>query len=130
MVVSSVPYVRVFPVQLLQWLELCNTPGTGKITPQPLYEFAADKVVNGRLILMGDSAHMASPRTAAGAHTGILDAAGLLEALSAHPNNIDDAIRAYGPGGLQRARDLYQRSKEVSKPLVYVPGDDDYKREL
>ena len=30
--------------QLLQWLELCNTPGKGKITPQPLYEFMADKV--------------------------------------------------------------------------------------
>ena len=30
--------------QLLQWLEMCNTPGKGKITPQPLYEFKADKV--------------------------------------------------------------------------------------
>ncbi len=75
------------PTQLLQWLEMCTSgAGKGKITPQPLYEFMADKVVNGRLILMGDAAHMASPRTAAGAHTGILDAAGLLEALSAHPN--------------------------------------------
>lgn len=90
------------------------------------------QVVNGRLILMGDAAHMASPRTAAGAHTGILDSAGFLEALSAHPSSLDDAIRAYGPGGAQRARDLYRRSKEVSRPLVYQPGVDDayYKTEL
>ena len=79
---------------------------------------------------MGDAAHMASPRTAAGAHTGILDAAGLLDALSAHPDSLDDAIRAYGPGGAQRARELYARSKEVSRPLVYVPGDDVYKSGL
>ena len=32
------------PSQVLQWLEMCNTPGKGKITPQPLYEFMADKV--------------------------------------------------------------------------------------
>ena len=32
------------PPQLLQWLEMCNTPGKGKITPQPLYEFKAEKV--------------------------------------------------------------------------------------
>ena len=38
----------------------------GKITPQPLYEFAARRVVNGRLVLIGDAAHMASPRTASG----------------------------------------------------------------
>ena len=80
---------------------------------------------------MGDAAHMASPRTAAGAHTGVLDAAGLLEAFSAHPDSLDDAIRAYGMGGVQRAKELYLRSKEVSRPLVYVPGEDDeYKCEL
>ena len=56
--------------------------------------------------------------------TGILDAAGLLDAFSKYPGkeNIDQAIRAYEPGGLQRARDLYLRSKEVSRPLVYRPG--------
>ena len=58
------------------------------------------------------------------AGVGILDAAGLLEAFSKYPgkDNIDHAIRAYEPGGLQRAKDLYLRSKEVSRPLVYRPG--------
>jgi 2-polyprenyl-6-methoxyphenol hydroxylase-like FAD-dependent oxidoreductase len=114
------PFVRrVFRrhTSVVRWLELAHAKG--KITPQPLYEFKADRVTNGRLIMIGDAAHMASPRTAAGAHTGVLDAAGILAAFSANPSTIDDAIAAYAPGGEQRARDLYARSKEVSRSLVY-----------
>lgn len=111
--------------QVVKWLELCATKG--KISPCPQYEFAADRVTAGRIILMGDAAHMASPRTAVGAHTGLLDVAGLLEAFRANPgvDNIDRAIAAYAPGGVQRARDLYERSREVSRSLVYNPTDDD-----
>lgn len=92
----------------------------GKITPNALYEFASSRVVAGRLVLIGDAAHMASPRTAVGgewrrryvritlaasksespllsrdpcaAHTAVLDALGLLEAFS-------DAARDGKPGG-------------------------------
>ncbi len=47
-------------------------------------------------------------------------------------DSLDDAVKAYGPGGAQRARELYLRSKEVGRPLVYAPGIDDalYKTEL
>ena len=41
------------------------------------------------------------------------------QAFTAFPGDIDAAIRAYEPGGLRRARELYVRSKEVSKALVY-----------
>lgn len=104
--------------EVVRWLETCAAKG--KITPQPLYEFMVEDVVRGRIIMIGDAAHMASPRTAAGAHTGVLDAAALLEAFSHHPGKegIDEAIRAYEPGGKLRARQLYQRSKEVSRPLL------------
>jgi 2-polyprenyl-6-methoxyphenol hydroxylase-like FAD-dependent oxidoreductase len=109
--------------RVVKWLERCATEG--KITPQPQYEFMAEKVVSGRVILMGDAAHMASPRTAVGAHTGILDAAGLMEAFGAHPGVglVDRAIGAYAPGGARRARELYARTKEVSRPIAYAPGD-------
>ena len=107
---------------IVQWLEIAHVKG--KITPQPLFEFKANRVTNGRLIMLGDAAHMASPRTAAGAHTGILDAAGLLVALSENPSNIEQAIADYAPDGRQRATDLYARSKEVSRPLVYRAEDD------
>jgi 2-polyprenyl-6-methoxyphenol hydroxylase-like FAD-dependent oxidoreductase len=110
--------------QVVKWLELAASKG--KITEQPLFEFKADQVVKGRVVLIGDCAHMASPRTAAGAHTGILDAAGLQEAFSRYQgkNNIDAAINAYESGGKRRAADLYARSKQVSAPLIYRPGDD------
>jgi hypothetical protein len=107
---------------VVRWLDLANAHG--KITPQPLFEFKAERVSNERLILVGDAAHMANPRTAAGAHTGILDAVGLMAAFSVHPSDIDRAIAAYAPGGAQRASDLYARSKEASAPLVYRAADD------
>lgn len=121
-----VPFIRRkfrHDLSLVRWVEACAAKG--KITPQPLFEFMADKVANGRILVIGDAAHMASPRTAAGAHTGILDALGLFEAFTECKNAdmIDDSIRAYAPGGAKRARDLYLRSKEVSRPLVYSPSD-------
>lgn len=119
------PYARrVFRMHphLVRWLDLAHAKG--KITMQPLFEFKADRVTNGRLLMIGDAAHMASPRTAAGAHTGVLDAAGIADAFIDHPANIDQAIAAYDPAGRQRARDLYARSKEVSRPLVYRAEDD------
>merc|ERR1712232_1251363 len=43
----------------------------GKITASPVFEFGVSKTVAGRIVVMGDAAHMASPMTAAGAHTGM-----------------------------------------------------------
>ena len=66
---------------------------------------------------MGDAAHMASPRTAVGAHTAILDALALRHALegdadaaSGSAEVIDEALRRYAPGGVQRAAQLLQRA--------------------
>lgn len=107
----------------------------GKLSPPiPQYEFAARKVVSGRLVLVGDAAHMASPRTAAGAHTAVLDAAGLFNAFAPLGNLgggdapaggwgavVDRGLEAYGPPGLRRAAALYARSVEVSAPVA-APG--------
>lgn len=108
----------------------------GKVAALPQYEFAAKQVTKGRLILVGDAAHMASPRTASGAHTAVLDAAALLEAFfpvtrtidgvvqsaeGVHSRTVDEAIAAYGPPAVARAWGLYRRSLEVSAP-VCAPG--------
>jgi 2-polyprenyl-6-methoxyphenol hydroxylase-like FAD-dependent oxidoreductase len=104
----------------------------GKITPNAQYEFAASSVVQGRIVLVGDAAHTAVPRTAMGAHTAILDGLGLLEAfhplLTSTPNTpadwcaiVDMGLAKYGPLGLKRARELYFRSVEASKPVL-PPG--------
>ena len=108
----------------------------GEMKPHPQYEFGATRLVHrGRLVLLGDAAHMASPRTAVGAHTAILDALALREAFIKIPldetgrnvsisesNNIDDAVNYYSQAGLQHARELYQRTREVSSQFVPKAG--------
>lgn len=99
----------------------------GEIAMLPQYEFAAREVVNGRMVLVGDAAHTASPRTAAGAHTAVLDALGLFEAfqpvLQAEAGaanwgaTVDAALASYATGGVIRASELYARSLQVSAPV-------------
>ena len=115
--------------QIVKWIELCHT--VGKITPKPLYEFKANKVVNGRVIIIGDAAHLATPGTALGANTAVSDAAGLFEVFSKYPGveNIDKAIKAYESGGMQRVKELYQYSRSISRNLDYDPRDDDRKKD-
>jgi len=103
---------------------------TGKITPNPQYEFCASRVVQGALVLVGDSAHMGTPRTATGAHTAVLDGAALF-------NTFQPLLRAdvggkrggwselaarglklYEPAALHRAQGLYQRSLTTSLDVL------------
>jgi 2-polyprenyl-6-methoxyphenol hydroxylase-like FAD-dependent oxidoreductase len=95
----------------------------GEIKAHPQYEFGAKQVSRGRVILLGDAAHMASPRTAVGAHTAILDALALREAFDTHRENIDDATALYSQGGVDRAQALYARSREVSHQFIPSGGD-------
>lgn len=104
----------------------------GKVTPLPQYHFAAPRVVNKRVVLVGDAAHMGVPRTAVGAHTAVLDGMALLEAFypimkgagadgsdaGGWPSVVDRGLAAYNPGALQRARSLYERSVETSRPVL------------
>ena len=100
----------------------------GKITAQPQYEFGASRIVLGRLVLMGDAAHMASPRTGAGAHTAVLDGLAMFAALAAalkfeeRGDRLAERLLAlYEPAALHRAADLFARSKEASAPVT-APG--------
>jgi 2-polyprenyl-6-methoxyphenol hydroxylase-like FAD-dependent oxidoreductase len=70
-----------------------------------VWELACDQVVNcrddgtvGRIILLGDAAHMSSPRTGAGAYTAMKDAVVLGECLS-------------GSTSLETALAMYNRAK-------------------
>ena len=99
----------------------------GKITANPQFEFAADDVVNGRLVLVGDAAHLSVPRTASGAHTAVLDGYALLEtfrplmqegATAGWDAVVKKGLAAYAGPGRDRAFDLYERSVEVSTPML------------
>jgi 2-polyprenyl-6-methoxyphenol hydroxylase-like FAD-dependent oxidoreductase len=96
----------------------------GQLKPHPQYEFGnIEQVHNGRVMILGDAAHMASPRTAVGAHTAILDALALREAFAVDENSttadgIDKALQRYSKDGVAHARQLYARSREVSQEFV------------
>lgn len=104
----------------------------GKITPNAQYEYCAKHVVHGHIVLVGDAAHMAVPRTAAGAHTAVLDGMGLLQAFapvlqglnrssrghSSWSNAVEAGLAAYELPALQRARGLYERSLQTSAQVL------------
>lgn len=95
----------------------------GKIAPNPVYEFAATSTVTGRVVVLGDAAHLSTPWTAAGAHTAILDAVGLGEVFSSAAYQsgsweIDRALEAYDVGGVQRAAGLLRQSRACSRRLI------------
>jgi hypothetical protein len=55
-----VPFTRaLFGEQNAQFWADCVK--LGKVTPHPIWEFAADPVVAGRVALLGDAAHLSSP---------------------------------------------------------------------
>ncbi len=113
--------------ELLRVMEIAAR--LGKITPNPQYEFCAwGGVVRGALVLVGDAAHMGTPRTGAGAHTAVLDATALLHTFEPLLRQIDkttdfskivaQGLKLYEPGALERAQALYQRSLALSKDVL------------
>lgn len=83
----------------------------GKVSPHPVWEFAAKKVVNNRILLSGDAAHMASPRTGAGAYSAMVDAV-VLETALKQGKNIDETLKLYNQNTVNRGRELHNRSRK------------------
>ncbi len=81
---------------------LTRTVAEGVIAPHPVFERSPDKLATGRVVLVGDAAHLASPITGGGARMAMEDAWVLGESLHAAPN-LPAALHAYEqarrPGG-------------------------------
>lgn len=100
----------------------------GELQPHPQYEFGnIHKVHNGRVVILGDAAHMASPRTASGAHTAVLDVFALHNAFAdaqeecgndPTTTDIDAVLQRYSGDGVAHAKQLYARTREVSRAFV------------
>jgi len=91
--------------------ESCVTHG--KVNSHPVWEFAADTVVKGRIALLGDAAHMASPRTGAGAYTAMVDALNLGTALH-RGSNLTESLLLYNNDTVARGIALLRRSQAAA----------------
>lgn len=94
----------------------------GKITPSPVFEFGTQQNVAGRIVIIGDAAHMPSPMTALGAHTAMEDALGLWQSFTSGASDIGHALQAYDRAAIRRTKALLRRSQAVSKMLVPRQG--------
>jgi 2-polyprenyl-6-methoxyphenol hydroxylase-like FAD-dependent oxidoreductase len=83
----------------------------GKVSPHPVWEFVTEKVVNNRVVLLGDAAHMASPRTGAGAYAAMVDAV-VLETTFKQGKNINESLKLYNQNTVDRGRELYNHSRK------------------
>jgi 2-polyprenyl-6-methoxyphenol hydroxylase-like FAD-dependent oxidoreductase len=92
----------------------------GKVSPHPVWEFVAEKVVQNRILLLGDAAHMASPRTGAGAFSAMVDAV-VLEAAFKQGKNIDESLKMYNENTVERGRELFNRSRKSAS--YFAPKD-------
>merc|ERR1712070_67043 len=88
--------------EIVRFTEACDHKG--KIAPSAVFEYAASKMVAGHIVVVGDAAHLATPWTAAGAHTALLDAQGLHIAFSSGADDVSTALQKYETGALQRAQ--------------------------
>ena len=89
----------------------------GKVSPHPVWEFAAEKVVKNRILLLGDAAHMASPRTGAGAFSAMVDAV-VLENAFKQGKNIDESLKLYNQNTVFRGKELYNHSRKSASYFV------------
>jgi 2-polyprenyl-6-methoxyphenol hydroxylase-like FAD-dependent oxidoreductase len=114
-----VPFVRTVlgPSNAKFWEECSKV---GKVSPHAVWEFAADRVVNQRIMLLGDAAHMSSPRTGAGAYTAMVDAVVLGQAMQ-KGDSITDALELYNHDTVKRGKDLYRRSRQAARSFAPLP---------
>jgi len=92
----------------------------GKVSPHAVWEFVADKVVQNRILLLGDAAHMASPRTGAGAYSAMEDSV-VLENAFKQGQNIEESLKLYNQNTVYRGLELYNRSRISAS--YFAPGN-------
>lgn len=113
-----------------EWARLWSAVASyGKFSPHPVYEHGARAAVAGRVLLLGDAAHMASPNTGSGARAAFADALALRHCLVQSfaaggggdaSAKIDAALQAYNKDVVERGKQLLQLSQHVGHR--YMPG--------
>jgi 2-polyprenyl-6-methoxyphenol hydroxylase-like FAD-dependent oxidoreductase len=85
----------------------------GAVSLHPVCEYLPERMARGRLCLVGDAAHLASPITGAGARTAMVDALALGEALGEARGSLEEALAGWEARRLGPARALVEASSRL-----------------
>ena len=77
---------------------------------QPIFDVSSDRLVFGRVALMGDAAFVARPHVGMGVTKAADDAMALVDALAAHPA-LDEALATYQAARLEAGAAIVQRGR-------------------
>jgi 2-polyprenyl-6-methoxyphenol hydroxylase-like FAD-dependent oxidoreductase len=90
---------------------------TRTLTGLPIAEYVPDRLVNGRLALVGDAGHVLTPLTASGFNASLQDAAILAECVAAGvgATATTDALRTYEARRLPLVQRLVQGGQSFSR---------------
>jgi len=86
----------------------------------PIAEYVPDRLVNGRLALVGDAAHVPTPMTGSGFSASLDDAEALAESVAAglRGSTPAKALREYEQQRLSTVRDMVQSGQQFSRSFT------------
>jgi 2-polyprenyl-6-methoxyphenol hydroxylase-like FAD-dependent oxidoreductase len=89
------------------------------VTATPISEYLPDRLVNGRLVLVGDAAHVPTPMTGSGFATSLDDAHVLADTVAPSGGaDVPDGLLAYQRQRLEPARSLVQSGQQFSRAFA------------
>ncbi|GAA1246444.1 FAD binding domain-containing protein [Janibacter melonis] len=103
------------------WREaILDSIGRRAVIGTPIAEYVPDRLVRGRVALVGDAAHVPTPMTGNGFSESLHDAEALAEAVAAHSFGAGTAaaLLDYEGARLRRARSLVQSGQGFSRSFA------------
>ncbi|SOD98741.1 FAD-dependent monooxygenase [Blastococcus haudaquaticus] len=96
-----------------------NSVARHDVTATPISEYLPDRLVRGRLALVGDAAHVPTPMTGSGFAASLADAEALAHALAECDSaRAPDGLRAYEKRRLAPARSLVLSGQQFSRSFA------------
>lgn len=92
----------------------------GAVIGTPIAEYVPDRLVNGRLALVGDAAHVPSPMTGSGFSSSLEDAEAVAEAVAAgvHGYALVTALHGYEAQRLSIVRNMVRSGQQFSRSFT------------
>ncbi|MER7474548.1 FAD-dependent monooxygenase [Micromonospora sp. NPDC000018] len=91
------------------------------VTCTPIAEYVPERLVRGRVALVGDAAHVPTPMTGMGFATSLDDGAAIARALTdATPETVDKALLTYEDQRLAPAQRLVRGGQHFSKSFAHT----------